>query len=31
VAGNMVVAWILTVPAAGLVAAACYWPIVAIF
>jgi PiT family inorganic phosphate transporter len=31
VAGNMIVAWILTVPAAGLVAAACYWPVVGIF
>jgi inorganic phosphate transporter, PiT family len=31
VAGNIVVAWILTIPAAGLVAAALYWPIQAIF
>jgi inorganic phosphate transporter, PiT family len=31
VAGNIVVAWILTIPAAGLVAAAFYWPIQAIF
>ena len=31
VAGNIVGAWILTIPAAGLVAAACYWPIVGIF
>jgi PiT family inorganic phosphate transporter len=31
VAGNMVIAWILTIPAAGLVAAALYWPIQAIF
>jgi PiT family inorganic phosphate transporter len=31
VAGNIVVAWILTIPAAGLVAAALYWPVVAIF
>jgi PiT family inorganic phosphate transporter len=31
VAGNIVVAWILTIPAAALVAAACYWPIVGIF
>jgi PiT family inorganic phosphate transporter len=31
VAGNMVFAWILTIPAAGLVAAALYWPIQGIF
>jgi PiT family inorganic phosphate transporter len=31
VAGNIVFAWILTIPAAGLVAAACYWPVVGIF
>jgi PiT family inorganic phosphate transporter len=31
VAGNIVVAWLLTIPAAGLVAAACYYPVVAIF
>ncbi len=31
VAGNIVVAWILTLPAAALVAAALYWPIQAIF
>ena len=31
VAGNIVVAWILTLPAAGLVAAALYWPIQGIF
>jgi PiT family inorganic phosphate transporter len=31
VAGNIVTAWILTVPAAALVAAAFYWPVVAIF
>jgi inorganic phosphate transporter, PiT family len=31
VAGNIVVAWLLTIPAAALVAAACYWPIVGIF
>ena len=31
VAGNMVTAWLLTIPAAGLVAAACYWPVQAIF
>ena len=31
VAGNIVGAWILTIPAAGLVAAACYWPLVGIF
>jgi PiT family inorganic phosphate transporter len=30
-AGNIVGAWLLTVPAAGLVAAACYWPVVGIF
>jgi PiT family inorganic phosphate transporter len=30
VAGNIVFAWILTIPAAALVAAACYWPIAAI-
>jgi PiT family inorganic phosphate transporter len=30
VAGNMVVAWILTIPAAALVAAAFYWPLQAI-
>src|ERR1051326_5858404 len=27
VAGNIVSAWLLTIPAAGLVAAACYWPV----
>jgi inorganic phosphate transporter, PiT family len=27
VAGNIVVAWVLTIPAAGLVAAGLYWPI----
>ena len=27
VAGNIVVAWVLTIPAAALVAAACYWPV----
>src|ERR687887_2701952 len=27
VAGNIVVAWLLTIPAAGLVAAALYWPV----
>ena len=27
IAGNIVVAWILTIPAAALVAAACYWPV----
>jgi PiT family inorganic phosphate transporter len=27
VAGNIVFAWVLTIPAAGIVAAACYWPI----
>ena len=31
VAGNIVVAWILTIPAAGLVAAALYWPVAGIF
>ncbi len=31
VAGNIVSAWLLTIPAAGLVAAACYWPISGIF
>ena len=31
VAGNIVFAWILTIPAAALVAAALYWPIQAIF
>ena len=30
-AGNIVAAWILTIPAAGLVAAALYWPVVGIF
>jgi PiT family inorganic phosphate transporter len=31
VAGNIVGAWLLTIPAAALVAAACYWPVVGIF
>ncbi len=31
VAGNIVVAWILTIPAAGAVAAGFYWPIQGIF
>jgi inorganic phosphate transporter, PiT family len=31
IAGNIVVAWILTLPAAALVAAAFYWPIQVIF
>ncbi len=31
VAGNMVVAWVLTIPAAAIVAAGFYWPIQAIF
>jgi PiT family inorganic phosphate transporter len=31
VAGNMVVAWILTIPAAALMAAACYWPVEGLF
>jgi inorganic phosphate transporter, PiT family len=30
-AGNIVVAWFLTIPAAGLVAAALYWPVQGIF
>jgi PiT family inorganic phosphate transporter len=31
VAGSIVVAWLLTIPAAALVAALCYWPIEGIF
>ena len=31
VAGTIVFAWVLTIPAAALVAAACYWPVVGIF
>jgi len=31
VAGNIVTAWLLTIPAAGLVAAALYWPVQAVF
>jgi PiT family inorganic phosphate transporter len=31
VAGNIVAAWLLTIPAAGLVAAACYWPVQGLF
>jgi PiT family inorganic phosphate transporter len=31
VAGNIVSAWVLTIPAAGLVAAAVYWPVQGIF
>ena len=31
VAGNIVTAWILTIPAAGLVAGALYWPVVGVF
>jgi PiT family inorganic phosphate transporter len=31
VAGNIVTAWLLTIPAAGLVAAAVYWPVSWIF
>jgi PiT family inorganic phosphate transporter len=31
VAGNIVIAWVLTIPAAGAVAAAFYWPIQGIF
>jgi PiT family inorganic phosphate transporter len=31
IAGNIVVAWVLTIPAAALVAAALYWPIQGIF
>jgi PiT family inorganic phosphate transporter len=31
IAGNIVTAWFLTIPAAALVAAALYWPVEAIF
>jgi PiT family inorganic phosphate transporter len=31
IAGSIVVAWVLTIPAAALVAALCYWPIEGIF
>ncbi len=31
IAGNIVFAWLLTIPAAALVAAACYWPVEGIF
>ena len=31
VAGNIVFAWVLTIPAAALVAALCYWPLEAVF
>jgi len=31
VAGNIVVAWVLTIPAAAAVAAALYWPVEAVF
>ena len=31
VAGNIILAWVLTIPAAALVAALLYWPIEAIF
>jgi PiT family inorganic phosphate transporter len=31
VAGNIVFAWLLTIPASALVAAACYWPVEGIF
>jgi inorganic phosphate transporter, PiT family len=31
VAGNIVTAWVLTIPAAALVAAACYWPVQGVF
>jgi len=31
IAGNIVTAWILTIPMAALFAAACYWPVQAIF
>jgi inorganic phosphate transporter, PiT family len=31
IAGNIVVAWVLTMPAAGLVAAALYYPVRFIF
>jgi PiT family inorganic phosphate transporter len=31
IAGNIVMAWFLTIPAAAIVAAALYWPVEAIF
>ncbi|HEX6680743.1 MAG TPA: anion permease [Gaiellaceae bacterium] len=31
IAGNIVFAWVLTIPAAALVAAACYWPVEGLF
>ncbi len=31
IAGNIVMAWILTIPAAALVAASLYWPVQGIF
>jgi PiT family inorganic phosphate transporter len=31
IAGNIVFAWFLTIPAAALVAAAFYWPVQGIF
>jgi PiT family inorganic phosphate transporter len=31
IAGNILMAWVLTIPAAGIVAAALYWPIKALF
>jgi PiT family inorganic phosphate transporter len=31
IAGNIVGAWILTIPASALVAAACYWPVQGLF
>jgi PiT family inorganic phosphate transporter len=31
VAGNIAVAWFLTIPAAALVGAACYWPVQGVF
>src|SRR5438067_388187 len=31
IAGNIVLAWVLTIPAAALVAGACYWPLQGIF
>ena len=31
VAGNIIFAWVLTIPAAALVAAALYWPVEGIF
>ena len=31
VAGNMVVAWVLTIPAAAVAGAICYWPVAGVF